>query len=349
MLVFEIFFENDWRIVERGYNVILGKGRVFPNLTNAVETLRHEKYVDDQNLDAFVIGENSIPNGPLEDGDSFIFFNFRGDRAIQISRALTEKNFNKFHRERFPQITFAGMMQYDGDSHMPELFLVSPPVIDKSLSEFLCAQKVTQFACSESQKFGHVTYFWNGNRTGKICPELETYIEIPSSSQLFDHTPWMKSAEIADVTIEEMKKDSFQIGRINFANGDMVGHTGNFASAITAMSAVDIAVGRIMEAAIETNTVLIVTADHGNADEMFEIEKKTKKVAFDLKGDAKKKTSHTLAPVPLAIFNVEATGKNFKFAESVTEPGLSNIAATVLDLYGITPPSYFNASLIEIA
>lgn len=342
-------YENDWKIVERGHNVILGEGRIFPSLKNAIETLRDEKYVDDQNLPAFVIGDNNKPNGPLEDGDSFIFFNFRGDRAIEISKALTQKTFTHFQRKRFPQIFFAGMMQYDGDAKIPEFFLVSPPQIDHSLSEFLCDKKIVQFACSESQKFGHVTYFWNGNRTGKICDELENYVEVTSNSQNFEQTPWMKSAEIADVTIEAMKTDSFQIGRINFANGDMVGHTGNFAATVVAMGAVDLAIGRLMQAALETQTVLIVTADHGNADEMFEVDKKTKKVVTDDNGKPKVKTSHTLTPIPFVIFNAEITGKIFDLNHEIKDPGLANIAATILNLYGIQSPSYFEPSLIKIA
>jgi 2,3-bisphosphoglycerate-independent phosphoglycerate mutase len=342
-------YENDWKIVERGYDVILGEGRIFPSLHTAVESLRQEKYVDDQNLPAFVVGDANTPNGPLRDGDSFIFFNFRGDRAIEISKALTEEHFTHFQRKRFPKIFFAGMMQYDGDAKIPALFLVSPPQIDHSLSELLCEKKIVQFACSESQKFGHVTYFWNGNRTGKICEEYEHYIEVTSGAQNFEHTPWMKSAEIADVTIDAMRKNLFQIGRINFANGDMVGHTGNFAATIVGMAAVDLALGRLMQAAVETNTILIVTADHGNADEMYEIDKKTKKIVFDSHGNPKIKTSHTLTPVPFAIFNSEITGKIIKLNSDIKEAGLSNIAATILNLYGIEPPSYFDPSLITVA
>lgn len=342
-------YENDWRIVERGYNIILGNGRKFNSVKEGVETLRNENHVDDQNLPPFVIANNNNPVGPLGDNDSFIFFNFRGDRAIQITQALTEKTFEKFHRSKFPNIIFAGMMQYDGDTKTPELFLVSPPKIDHCLTEFLCHKKIKQFACSESQKFGHVTYFWNGNRTGMLCPELENYIEITSTSQDFDKTPWMKSAEIADATIQEMYKNSFQIGRINFANGDMVGHTGDFQASVLAMGAVDLALGRIMAAAKKTNTVLIVTADHGNSDEMFELDKKTQKPILDSKGAPKIKTSHTLAPVPFAIYNAEATQTSFKLNANLKDAGLSNIAATILNLYGIDAPDYFNPSLIEIA
>lgn len=342
-------YESDWSIVERGYHThILGDGRGFPSFLNAVETLRSEKNYYDQDLPPFVIQENNKPIGTVEENDSFIFFNFRGDRAIEISRALTEQNFKAFHRKRFPKIYYAGMMQYDGDLKLPELFLVTPPAIDKTMSELLSNVSVKQFACSETQKFGHVTYFWNGNKSGKFNSELENYVEIPSDLIPFQERPWMKSAEIADETIKQMYSNSFEVGRINFANGDMVGHSGDFTAAVLSVAAVDLALGRIMKAAKETNTILIVVADHGNADEMYELDKKTKKVIFDKQGFPKLKTSHTLAPVPFAIYNSEIIGKNIKLKENFPNAGLANVAATILELVGFEVPDFYEPSLIEI-
>ena len=342
-------YESDWSIVERGYQAhILGEGRAFPSLLNAVETLRREKNYYDQDLPPFVIHENNKPIGTVEENDSFIFFNFRGDRAIEISRALTEQNFKAFPRIRFPKIYYAGMMQYDGDLKLPELFLVTPPAIDRTMTELLSNASVKQFACSETQKYGHVTYFWNGNRSGKFNAELENYVEIPSDLIPFQERPWMKSAEIADETIKQMYANSFEIGRINFANGDMVGHSGDFTAAVLSVAAVDLALGRIMKAAKETNTILIVVADHGNADEMFELDKKTKKVVFDKQGHPKLKTSHTLAPVPFAIYNEEAFGTNLKLKDNLPDAGLANVAATILVLAGFEPPEFYESSLVEI-
>lgn len=341
-------YESDWRIVERGYNAhVLGEARNFPSIRNAIETYRGEKNYFDQDLPAFVITENEKPLGPVEDNDSFIFFNFRGDRAIEISRALTEENFTAFTRKRFPKIHFAGMMQYDGDLKIPENYLVYPPVIQNTMTELLSAEKVPQFACSETQKFGHVTYFWNGNRSGKFSSEFENYIEIPSEKVSFSERPWMKCAEIADETIKQMQANSFKVGRINFANGDMVGHTGDFAASIVSLGAVDLSLGRIMRAAKETNTVLLVTADHGNADEMFELDKKNKKISVDKDGNPKPKTSHTLAPVPFAIYNAESLGFSVSLRDDLPNAGLANIAATVLELAGFHAPSFFEPSLIQ--
>lgn len=341
-------YESDWSIVERGYNAhVLGEGRKFSSLAEALTVFRAEGLKSDQNLPPFVLVENEKPVGTVEDGDSFVFFNFRGDRAIQISRALTEDNFKAFARKRFPKVVYAGMMQYDGDLRLPEVYLVEPPQIDNTMSELLSAAGVKQFACSETQKYGHVTYFWNGNRSGKFNSELENYVEIPSDLNPFSERPWMKSAEIADRAIAEMRHNSFRVGRINFANGDMVGHTGDFTATLVSVTAVDLALGRLMECARETNTILIVTADHGNADEMFEVEKKSGKVQFDASGRPRVKTSHTLSPVPFSIFNAEILPCSIEMRSDLQAAGLANVAATVLELAGFEAPASYESSLIR--
>ena len=341
-------YESDWSIVERGYAAhVLGEARAFESAQAALKTFRAEGFKNDQNLPAFVVKNNGEAVGPVVDGDSFVLVNFRGDRAIQFSRALTEKNFTGFSRKRFPSVCFAGMMQYDGDLKLPEIYLVEPPQIDRTMTELLCATGVQQFACSETQKFGHVTYFWNGNRSGKFNEELENYIEIASDLHSFSERPWMKSAEIADRTIEEMRRNNFRVGRINFANGDMVGHTGEFAAAVLSVAATDLALGRVLDAAKETNTVVIVTADHGNADEMFEVDKKTGQVQFGHDGRPRGKTSHTLAPVPFAIFNAEILSQKVELRSDIKDAGLANVASTALQLAGFVPPADYEPSLIQ--
>lgn len=341
-------YESDWSIVERGYNAhVLGDARMFASLEEALQTFRSEGFRSDQNLPAFVIAHEGKPTGAVVDGDSFVLFNFRGDRAIQISRALTEKDFNAFSRARFPAIHYAGIMQYDGDLKIPETYLVEPPQIDKTMSELLSASGVKQFACSETQKFGHVTYFWNGNRSGKFNEKLENYVEIPSDLIPFSERPWMKSAEIADRTILEMQNNSFRVGRINFANGDMVGHTGDFAATLVSVAAVDLALGRILECARKTATIVVLTADHGNADEMFEVDKKSGKVQFDGRGVPRVKTSHTLSPVPFCIFNAEVLEYPLKLRSDLANAGLANVAATVLNLAGFQAPAEYEASLLD--
>jgi 2,3-bisphosphoglycerate-independent phosphoglycerate mutase len=288
-------------------------------------------------MDSFVIADDKgEPVGKIQDGDSVIFYNFRGDRAIEISRAFEEIDFKEFDRGRVPDVLYAGMMEYDGDLHIPKNYLVSPPEIDRTVSEYLCAEKVKMFAISETQKFGHVTYFWNGNRSGYIDASLEKYVEIPSDKIEFDKAPKMKAFEIKDKVIELLKSNNYRFGRLNFANGDMVGHTGVMEAAIVAVETVDTCVGDLLKIIDEMNGIAIITADHGNADEMF----------TEKKGVRTPKTSHTLNPVPFIIYDPKYNGE-YKMA-NVKNPGLSNVAATILNLLGFEKVEDYDESLITI-
>jgi 2,3-bisphosphoglycerate-independent phosphoglycerate mutase len=333
-------YNADWDIVKRGWDAhVLGKGRKFPSASDAVRTFYEEDpKATDQYLPAFVIADGSgMPNGTIHDGDAVILFNFRGDRAIEISRAFTEKEFSEFDRGHLPDIYYAGMMEYDGDTHIPPHFLVQPPAIDRVISEYLCAEKVKTFAVSETQKFGHVSYFWNGNRSGYIDASLEKYVEIPSDRIEFDRAPQMKSKEITDTVIELLKSGDYKFGRTNFPNGDMVGHTGMMDATIIAVETVDKCVGELLAVIKEIGGIAVITADHGNADEMFTIDKK---------GAKSVKTAHTLNPVPFTIYDPLYQGE-YRMAD-IKEKGLSNIAATLLNLLGYEKPQEYDPSLIEI-
>jgi len=328
----------DWSIVKRGWDAhVLGKGRQFTSAHAAIETFYAEDpKITDQYLPSFVITRDGKPCGTIEDGDSVVFYNFRGDRAIEITMAFELDDFKGFDRERRPKVVFAGMMQYDGDLKLPTKFLVQPPSIDRTVSEYLCAEGVPSFAISETQKFGHVTYFWNGNRSGYIDEKLETYIEIPSDKIQFDKAPKMKAYEITEKTIELLKSGSYRWGRLNFANGDMVGHTGVMEAAIEAVETVDRCVARLLDEVKALNGIAIVTADHGNADEMF-IEKNGKREV---------KTSHTLNPVPFTIVDYQYNGE-YQMRQNIKR-GLSNVAATLLNLLGFEKPEDYDPSLIEM-
>jgi 2,3-bisphosphoglycerate-independent phosphoglycerate mutase len=331
-------YEADWSIVERGWKAhVLGDARHFKSAEEAVQTMYNENPdITDQYLDPFVIvDDNDKPVGKINDGDAVVFMNFRGDRAIEISRAFEDENFDKFDRVFVPNVFYAGMMEYDGDSHIPKNFLVEPPAIDRTLSQYLCAEKVTSFAVSETQKFGHVTYFWNGNKSGYICEEFEKYVEIPSDKIEFDKAPKMKAGEITDTTIELLESGKYKFGRINYPNGDMVGHTGNVQAAIIAMEAVDEGLGKLLPVIEKLGGIAIITADHGNADEMFTV-KNGKKIV---------KTSHTLNKVPFIIYDPEFNGE-YEMAE-VKNPGLANIAGTILNLLGYENVEDYEPSLIK--
>ena len=181
-------YQADWPMVALGWKThVRAEGEQFASATDAVTKLRERTKASDQNLDPFVITKNGKPVGPIVDGDSVVFFNFRGDRAIEITQAFCSgPEFTAFDRGAVPKVCYAGMLEYDGDLKLPKRFLVPPPAIKGTLGEHLAEAGITQYAISETQKYGHVTYFWNGNRSGKFSDKLELYHEIPSDTVPFE-------------------------------------------------------------------------------------------------------------------------------------------------------------------
>ena len=344
-------YEANWSMVEKGWNThVLGNGRQFASAIEAYNTLRAETGKIDQDIDPFVIAADGKPVGTIEDGDSVIFYNFRGDRAIEISKTFDtpEGEFDKFDRVRYPKVVYAGMLEYDGDLHIPSKYLVNPPEISNTMGEYLVNTGVAQYAISETQKYGHVTYFWNGNKSGKFSEELETYVEIPSDVVPFEQRPWMKCAEITDELISALREGKYTYYRVNFPNGDMVGHTGSLAATRCSMEALDLQLARILKVVDELGGVALITADHGNADEMYEMDKKTKQPKADKNGNFKAKTSHTLNPVPCIIYD-NTDAKNFYSVKADNGNfGLSNVAATMVNLMGYKAPEMWNESIIEV-
>ena len=340
-------YDANWSMVEKGWKThVLGQGDLFASASEAVKALRVKKPgVIDQDLPPFVIARDGKPVGTVEDGDSVVFYNFRGDRAIEITRAFEETPFDKFDRVRLPKVTYAGMLQYDGDLKLPKRFLVNPPAILDTTGEWFAQCGIAQFACSETQKFGHVTYFWNGNRSNKF--DGETWLEVPSDIVPFEQRPWMKAAEITDAMIAALQSGKYKTLRCNFANGDMVGHTGSFRAATMAIEAVDLSLARLLPVIDALGGVALITADHGNADEMYELDKKTKQPAQNPDGSFKAKTAHTLNPVPLILYDNVSGGKlGLKQTE---QAGLSNIAATTANLLGFEKHAKWDESLLTLA
>ncbi len=340
-------YEANWAMVEEGWKThVLGEGRQFASAKEAIETYRAETKVIDQDLPSFVIAENGKPIGTVEDGDAVIFFNFRGDRAIEISKAFDDAEFDRFDRVRYPRVKYAGMLEYDGDLHIPSRYLVNPPEITNTMGEYLADTGVAQLAISETQKYGHVTYFWNGNRSGKFDEQTETYVEIPSDVVPFEQRPWMQCALIADALIEALESGKYRYYRVNFPNGDMVGHTGNLLATQCSMEALDLQLARILAVVDRLKGVAIITADHGNADEMYELDKKGA-VKCNKDGSPKAKTSHTLNPVPCIIYDNFYTDAYTVKAQKETF-GLSDVAATTVNMLGYEAPSMWDESLIEM-
>ena len=342
-------YEADWRIVERGWKAhVLGDAPRFSSWREAVATLRQEEGGNsDQTLGPFCIGTGDAAIGPVQDGDAFVLWNFRGDRAIELSRAFEEgPEFSGFSRHRTPSVRFAGMMQYDGDLHLPKRFLVAPPRIERTMGEHLVATGLRSFAVSETQKFGHVTYFWNGNRSARFDDDLETWQEIPSDRISFDEAPQMKAQQITDAVLAQLRSPQPPaLIRLNYANGDMVGHTGNLKATIEAVQAVDREIGRLLAAVRKARGVLLVTADHGNADDMWMrgSDGQPKRLPD---GRPQPRTSHTLAPVPLTIADFRANVP-WQLDASLAAPGLANVAATCFALMGYHRPEEQAPALIS--
>ena len=342
-------YEANWAMVERGWKThVLGEGRQFASAEEAISTYRAETKVIDQDLPPFVIAKDGKPVGTVEDGDSVIFFNFRGDRSIEISKAFESgADFDKFDRQRVPAVLYAGMLEYDGDLHIPSRFLVNPPEITNTMTEYLVGAGVPELAISETQKYGHVTYFWNGNKSGKFSEELETYIEIPSDVVPFEQRPWMKCAEITDKLIECLYSGKYKYLRVNFPNGDMVGHTGSFLATQCSMEALDLQLARILKVVDELSGAALITADHGNADEMCEMDKKIGAPKLNKDGTPKAKTSHTLNPVPFIIYD-NFTADRYSVKLGREDFGLSSVAATTVNLLGYEAPDIWDESMVEL-
>ncbi len=342
-------YEANWGMVEAGWKThVLGEGRQFATAEDAINTYRAETKVIDQDLPPFVIAKDGEPVGTVNDGDSVIFYNFRGDRSIEISKAFEGgDDFDKFDRKRVPAVLYAGMLEYDGDLHIPSRYLVNPPEITNTMTEYLVSAGIPELAISETQKYGHVTYFWNGNKSGKFSEELETYIEIPSDVVPFEQRPWMKCAEITDKLIECLKSKKYKYLRVNFPNGDMVGHTGSFLATECSMEALDLQLARILKVVDELHGAALITADHGNADEMYEIDKKTKAPKVEKDGSFKAKTSHTLNRVPFIVYDNFTSGE-YKVKLDRDDFGLSAVAATTVNMLGFEAPDIWDESMIEL-
>ena len=339
-------YNADWSMVERGWQThVLGQGECFPSASNAIEVLRKRTNAIDQDLPGFVVrAQDGKPAGPIVDGDSVILFNFRGDRAIELSKAFESgDDFDKFDRVRVPKVEFAGMMEYDGDTHIPGQYLVTPPAIDRTMAEYLVTSGISQYSISETQKFGHVTYFWNGNRSGYFDKSLETYVEVKSDIVPFEQRPAMKCAEITDKVIAAVQGGKYRMIKLNFPNGDMVGHTGVFQAVQASVECMDLQIGRIKAAVEAAGGVLILVADHGNADEMYE--RKKDEIVYNDQGKPKPKTSHSLNPVPFLLYD---PGYNGEYSQELNRGlGISSIAATCFNLLGFAAPEDYDKSIVN--
>ncbi|MEO5837488.1 MAG: 2,3-bisphosphoglycerate-independent phosphoglycerate mutase [Acidimicrobiales bacterium] len=337
----------DWRIVEAGWRAhVLGTAHPVHSVDEGIEWSRSTRPgISDQLLPPFtVVGEDGAPVGKFIDGDAVIFFNFRGDRAIEFSQAIESgPEFTHFDRGGVPAVFYLGMLQYDGDTNTPRHYLVEPQSVANTVSELISRVGLRQWAGAETQKFGHITYFWNGNRSDKFDDATETYVEIPSDQVPFDERPWMKSAETADAAMSAISSGMYEFIRLNFAGPDMVGHTANFEAIRIAVESVDLAIGRIAKAAREVSGCLIVTADHGNAEDKVE-RSADGNPATDRDGNVIPRNAHSLNPVPFIV--KDFARPLLELRHDLPDAGLANVAATVLSLLGLEVPLEYEPGLV---
>lgn len=334
-------YESDWSIVKKGWDALVyGKAdHYFANATQAITEMRvKEPSLQDQYFPSFVIVEqnsdrqldSSQPVGLVKDGDSFIYYDFRADRALEITKAFTEQNFHGFDRgtenNRPLNVYFAGMTEYDADQHIPAHCLVAPIKITNTLHEILSRNNISQLAVAETVKFGHITYYFNGNSYEPA--KKEEFLEIKSDTRPFDERPWMKAAEITDAVLEKISetdpngKPKYQFVRINYAGGDMVGHFGELEPTIVAMEAIDLQLARLAKVVDQLGGMMIITADHGNAEEVYDPNTK------------QPKTSHTTNPVPCWFYD-NTQNKSLYQINQIEYSGLSNVAPTIAKLFNI--------------
>ncbi len=315
-------YENDWPMVKRGWDMMVHgeAGYYFKNAEEAIGVLRRiDPTVQDQYLPSFVIvDENEKPVGKINKGDALIYFDFRADRAIEIAQAFTYWDFPYFDRGDYTpdDVYFVGMTEYNSDTHVPEHRLVEPITISETLNKFISSRGISEFAVSETVKFGHITYYFNGNSYEKA--PYEEFRQIDSYTEPFETRPWMRTAEITDEVTRELP--NYEFIRLNYPGGDMVGHTADMEATIVAMEAIDLSLARIYEKVKEMGGVLVIVADHGNAEELID-------------SDGQPKTSHTTNRVPFIICDDTVNRGRYQLA-GVSNPGLKNVAATIAVLLG---------------
>ena len=340
--------DRDWSKVEQGWNLMVhGQGdQRFPSMMAAIEHMRRENPdLIDQDMDGFVIvDDHDQPRGAMHDGDAVVMVNFRGDRAIEITEAFELDDFDGFDRGSRPDVVYAGMMVYDEDRNLPALQLMGPSSVANPFGRRILELGIKQFRLTETQKYPHVTFFFNGGYRQPLDASMEDYILIPSDKGVsFSDAPEMKANEIAEKAIELVNTGEYGFGLINIANADMVGHCGIMAPAIRAIETVDAAVGRIIEALSAVGGSALITADHGNAEEMM---------VFNKDGESEACTKHSINPVPCILFDPAYDG-SYSLRQPddqqtiLTQPGLAHLAGTLFEAMGLPVPDDIYPSLIE--
>jgi len=320
--------DNRWDRVERAYRAMTeGEGKPASDAAEAIGDAYSEGQTDEF-VEPRIVRRQGAPAGMVEDGDGIVFFNFRSDRAREVTRAFTAKDFDGFARQEVPDLSaYVCMSEYDETFDLPVAF--PPETYPEILGEVLGAAGKTQLRIAETEKYAHVTFFFNGGREKPFPGEERVLIPSPKEVATYDQKPEMSAPEVTDELIRRIGEDKYDVIVLNYANPDMVGHTGILPAAIRAMEAVDECIGRVVDAVLEAGGRLIITADHGNCEQMVD-------------GKGEPHTAHTARPVPLIL--VDPDRRQARLRAGI----LADIAPTILDLLGLEKPAVMSGrSLLE--
>jgi 2,3-bisphosphoglycerate-independent phosphoglycerate mutase len=315
--------DTRWDRVEKAYNLFTNAaGLIEQDPVKAIQTAYNSDKTDEF-INPIFLGNNpplkDTPNGTIDNGDGIVFFNFRADRAKEITRAFTEPGFNEFTRgKKIDLAGFVCMTQYDETFDLPAAF--APQHLDNILGKILSQNNIPQLRIAETEKYAHVTYFFNGGDEKVFAGEERILIPSPRDVATYDEKPQMSAFELAETACDKIRSGEFEFIILNFANMDMVGHTGILKAAIKGCEAVDKCAKKVVEAIWETNGVALVTADHGNSEQM-------------IADDGSPHTAHTLNPVRLIL-----AGNNYK-TKKMKDGILGDIAPTILKILNIEQPS----------
>ncbi len=311
--------DNRWDRVEAAYRLLTdGTGALARSAVTAVEK-SYAAGVGDEFVRAIAIADDDGHTDAISDGDAVMFFNFRGDRAREITRAFNEPGFSAFARPRVPRLSaYLCMCQYDASFGLPVAF--PPQKLDHILGQYLAENGVAQFRTAETEKYAHVTFFFNGGREEAFPGEERRLVPSPKDVATYDLKPEMSARAVADGVVDAITSERFGFVLVNFANPDMVGHTGVLPAAIDAVDVIDECVGRIITAAAAHDTAVVITADHGNCEQM-------------VADDGQPHTQHTLNPVPLIVVDDRLRGRTLQSGGR-----LCDVAPTILRVMGLPQP-----------
>ncbi len=317
--------DKRWERVEKAYQALVqGEGKKAPTAISAIEA-SYQKEIFDEFVEPTLICNGDIPIATIKEKDSVIFFNFRPDRAREITRSLVDNKFDGFKTKPL-NLYFVCMTKYDDT--MPNVEIAfKPTTLKNTFGEYISKKGLKQLRIAETEKYAHVTFFFNGGEEEPY--EGEDRILIPSPKvETYDLKPEMSAYEVTDKVVDAITQNKYNAIILNYANPDMVGHTGNLEAAVKAIETIDECVGKVVEAVEKVNGVLLITADHGNAEQMVDYQ------------TGEPHTAHTTNPVPLML-----VGRN----EAILKTGkLADLAPTMLDIMGLEKPEEMTGESIIV-